>query len=178
MGIFLTAKAEIVQADKAGIWQTSHNQLFMDDDKQIYLVPRHYFTDGYTIPTPVAMLGGEKLEFDIRPSTGHDFECQYHQELAIKLTKDELWQQGFLRIHKNEYNEELMVCDDIPLEFLDLRSTTFTKANAKFLRMMQSTNAIKKWRASMMFVAVHLNIGWLFSGKKPFNINNIYKCDP
>jgi len=173
--MFLTAKAEMEQTEKDGIWRTLHNQLFMDVDGQIYLVPRNYLTDGYTIPSWIAWLGGGKMQWDIRPSIGHDFECQYHQELVVKLKLEELSQKGFLRNHTTPDNKVILVCDNIPAEFLELRNTTFKNVNAKFLRMMQATRAIKAWRSKLMFGAVHLNVGWLASGKKPFDLSKIYQ---
>lgn len=175
MGTFLTARAAVKQTAEDGIWQTLHNQLYMDDDGQLYLVPRYYETDGYTIPLWIAWLGGGKMEWDIRPSTAHDFECQYHQELIVTISKTLLKQKGFLRKHITENKEEVWICEDIPIEFLKVRNTTFKKVNAKFYRMMLAASDIKNWRAKMMFYAVHLNIGWLNSGKKPFDLGKIYK---
>ena len=58
MGNFITGKAEVKQSDINGKWYTSHNQLYQDDDGVLYLVPRNYQTDGYTIPRWLAWLGG------------------------------------------------------------------------------------------------------------------------
>lgn len=173
--MFLTAKAEMEQTDKTGIWQTLHNQLYWDEDGEIYLVPRYYLTDGYTIPLWLAPLGGGKMQWDVRCAIQHDFECQYHQELVVKLSLAQLCAEKFLRNHITAENKVLIVCRDIPSEFLEVRDTNFKKVNDKFKRMMKATNSLRPWRINLMRFAVNFNIGWLSSGKKSINLNKLYR---
>lgn len=173
--MFLTAKAEMTQTNKPGIWKTLHNQLYLDKDGQIYLVPKNYLTDGYTIPLWISWLGGGKMQWDIRCAIQHDFECQYHQELIVKLSLAELCRKQLLKKHITSENKLIVICKDIPLEFLEVNNTTFKKANDKFKRMMKSTNSIKPWRINLMRFAVNFNIGWISNGKKGINLYNLYK---
>lgn len=173
--MFLTSKAEMVQTDKPGIWQTQHNQLYWDNDGQIYLVPRYYLTDGYTIPLWLSWLGGGKMQWDVRCAIQHDFECQYHQELVVKLSLSELRTQKFLRNHLTYENKVVAICKDIPTEFLEVRDTNFKKVNDKFKRMMEATDLIKPWRIRLMRFAVNFNIGWLSKARKTIDMNKLYQ---
>ncbi len=175
---FLTFYAEIGQSAEPNYWYTKHNQLFLDQDGSIYLVPRHFVTDGYTIPDWIAFLGGGKMKWDIRPAIGHDFDCRYHQCVKVHLTKDELIKKGYLRDFKKVKGEEytiIPVCEDIPIEYLSVEPVTFNQANSKFKRMMKATGNIKNWRINLMRCAVNLNIGWLFSGKEKIDLTRLYK---
>lgn len=175
--MFLTSKAEMMQTDKPGIWQTQHNQLYWDCDGQIYLVPRNYLTDGYTIPLWLSWLGGGKMQWDIRCAIQHDFECQYHQELVVNLSLTELCTRKILKNHITPENKVIVICKDIPFEFIEIRDTTFKNVNDKFQRMMKATNSIKPWRINLMRFAVNFNIGWLSKCKKSINITKIYQTN-
>lgn len=175
---FLTYFAEIGQTAVPNLCCTSHNQLFKDADGSIYLVPRYFITDGYTIPDWLAWLAGGKMKWDIRPAIGHDFDCKYHQTIKVNLTESELRNKGYLRNHTKTLGDEYIVipiCDDIPVEYLCVERVTFNQANSKFKRMMLATDNIKKWRVNLMRCAVNLNIGWVFSGKNKIDLNKIYK---
>lgn len=175
---FLTYFSEMGQTPKPNIWATLHNQLFKDDDGVIYLVPRYFLTDSYTIPDWLCWLGGGKMKWDNRPAIGHDFDCKYHQTIKVCLSEDELRQKGILRHHTKLIDGDTIVipvCEDIPIEYLCVERVTFNQANSKFKRMMLATNNIKKWRANLMRFAVNFNIGWLNSGKEKIDLNKIYK---
>jgi len=174
LGRFITGKAATQQSDSDGKSYTLHNQLFIDEDSQIYLVPRYFQTDGYTIPTWISILGGEKMQWDIRPAIGHDFECKFHQELVVKLSFIQLCELGFIKNITVE-DKGILICKNIPPEYLELRKATFKNVNAKFKRMMKATQCIKQWRLNLMFWAVHLNAGWLTTKNNRFDINEIYK---
>lgn len=175
---FLTAKTIMCQGCEEEMAYTLHNQLFQDSDGTIYLVPRYFETDGYTIPCWLAWLGGSKKRYDLRPAIGHDFDCKYHQTIVVNLTKEQLQKKGLL-YHKEKklggVTYVIPVCDDIPIKYLTVKKITFNQANSKFKRMMKATNQIKAWRVVMMRCAVNFNIGWLFSGKSEINLENIYK---
>lgn len=175
---FLTYLAALAQTAEPNYWCTKHNQLFKDKDGTIYLVPRYFITDGYTIPDWIAWLGGGRMKWDIRPAIGHDFDCKFHQCIKVHLTEKELIEKGYLRDHKKILGEEwciIPVCEDIPIEYLSIEPVTFNQANAKFKRMMLATDHIKKWRVNLMRFAVNFNIGWLKSGREKIDLSKIYK---
>lgn len=174
MGKFLTYKAELRQSDEENKWYTKHNQLFFDDDERIFLVPRNYLTDGYTIPNGLAWLGGGKMQWDIRPAIGHDYECQYHSEIVVNLSEQELRAKGYLK-EKNKYGTTITICENIPPQYLEVRPTTFKKANDKFERMMDSVGSINSKRIKLLRFGVNFNLGWLKTGKKQIDLNNLYK---
>lgn len=171
MGKFLTSHSRIEQLDIPEMWKMLDNQLYKDDDGTIYLCPRNYLTDGYSIPDAVAWVAGSKMKWDTRCSCEHDFECSYHKVIVVDLTEQQLRDRGYLRLY-----DGIEVCDNIPLEFLKIRATTFAQTNARFMRMMQTVNSIPPWRARMMGYAVNLNYGWL---KRPHELDEerIYEVD-
>lgn len=176
---FLTHYSKMTQTPMfKNLWCSLHNQLFKDKDGSIYLVPRYFLSDGYTIPNWLAWLGGNKMEWDTRPALGHDFECKYHQCIKVRLSEQELRQKGFLRHHTKLIGDEelvIPVCDDIPVEYLKVEDVTFNQANSRFKRMMQATGNLKTWRINLMRFAVNFNIGWLKSGKEKIDLAKLYK---
>lgn len=174
---FLTGKTVTVQTDETDLYCTLHNQLFLDDDGTIYLVPRYFKTDGYTIPCWLAWLGGGKKKWDMRPAIGHDLDCKYHQSIVVNLTEQELRSKGFLTHKEIHIDGQTLVtpyCENIPIEYLTVVKTTFNQANSKFKRMMKATKQLKMWRILMMRFAVNFNIGWLFSGKSEIILEKLY----
>lgn len=173
---FITGTTEAEQDTKTGKWHTCHNQLFMDFDGNIYLVPRNEITDGYTYP-----LGGKMANWDIRPAIGHDLECRYHQKILVKLPYLDLVKRGYVK-NKTVNNKGIVVCKDIPPEFLEVLPTTFLETNARFKRMMEAIGLPSFW-VKTMYLGVHLNVGWLswlakkwFKNEpKYFDMNEIYK---
>ena len=96
-GVFLTGKSRFEQTDIEGIWKTLDNQLYLDEDNTLYLVPRYFLTDGYTIPNWIAWLGGSKMQWDTRCSTQHDFECKFHKIIIVNLSIAQLKKMKFLK---------------------------------------------------------------------------------
>jgi len=165
---FITGATDAGQDPMSCKWYTKHNQLFLDKDGIIYLAPRNERIDGYSYPT-----GGRMAQWDVRPSIGHDFECKYHQKIVVNLSLWELAQMGFVK-NKCIDNRGILVCKDIPPQFLEVLPTTFMETNARFKRMMNAC-AISSFWTNTMFLGVHLNIGWLSSGKVPFDMTKIYE---
>lgn len=175
---FLTYFTEIGQTAEPNYFCTKHNQLFLDENGAIYLVPRFFMTDGYTIPDWIAWLGGGKMKWDIRPAIGHDFECKYHQCIRVLLTEKELREQGYLRHKKKILGDNtyfIPICEDIPIRHLGIENVTFNQANSRFKRMMKATGNLKTWRINLMRCAVNFNIGWLKSGKEKIDLSKIYR---
>ena len=85
---WLTHKSRLEQTDECNDWILLDNEIYKDDDGSIYLTPRNYKTDNYTVPDWIAWLGGSKSKWDVRPSHIHDFGCQYHQLIKIVLTEN------------------------------------------------------------------------------------------
>ena len=175
---FLTYHTITAQGEEADLCYTLHNQLFLDKDGTIYLVPRYFETDGYTIPYWLAWLGGGKKKWDMRPAVGHDFDCKYHQSIIVNLTEEELRSKGYLLHKEKKIGESVLIipiCEDIPIKYLSVVKTTFNQANSKFKRMMNATGQLKAWRVNMMRFAVNFNVGWTFSGKNKINLEKLYK---
>ncbi len=170
---FITGKAVLAQDEFLDNWITLHNQLFQDKDGNLYFVPRFFKTDGYTIPNYLAFIGGSKMEYDLRPAIQHDFECKYHKVIMVTKTLDELIDENYVKeITKND--TKITICEDIPIEYLKVKDTTFNQANNRFKRALKSLGQIKPWRINLMRFAVNFNISWAFS-KKELELEKFYK---
>lgn len=165
---WLTEKSRIEQGNDTNDWYLLDNELFEDEDGSIYLTPRNYKTDNYTIPDWIAWLGGNKSKWDVRPSHIHDFGCQFHQLLKVNLTEQELIKAKILRLHKTK-----IVCDDIPREYLSIVPVTKWQIDCLFKRAMKATGTIPARIYNLFRGGVFFNFGWL--GKHPaFDLNKIY----
>lgn len=171
MGKFLTAHSRLEQLNFNEKWKLIDNQLYQDDDGIIYLCPRNYITDGFTILKPLQLVAGNKMEYDTRASSQHDFECSYHKVIQVNMSENRLRSMGLLHTVNG-----MNVCENIPLKFLTIRETKFRETNARFTRMLQSVNNIPKWRRFLIGNAVNLNVGWLFS-EHNFYKSKLYEVD-
>lgn len=171
MGTFLTAHSRLEQLGYPEKWKLIDNQLYKDDDGTIYLCPRNYITDGFTIPNGLSIIAGSKMNYDTRASSQHDFECSYHKVIVINMSEQRLRSMGLLRTLNG-----MNICDNIPLKFLTIKNTTFKETNARFVRMLQSVNNIPAWRRILIGKAVSLNVGWLFS-EHSLDKSKIYEVD-
>lgn len=171
MGKFLTGHSRLEQLDFHEMWKLLDNQLYKDDDGTIYLCPRNLLTDGFSIPNLLSIFAGSKMKFDTRASSQHDFECYYHKKVIVNLTEVELRKMLLLRAHN-----DIEICEDIPVEYLTVKDTTFNETNNRFLRMLQSVHSISAWQAKKLRFGVNFNIGWLFK-PNTFNIDEIYEVD-
>lgn len=171
MGKFLTAHSRFEQLNCPDKWKLIDNQLYQDNDGKIYLCPRNYITDGFTIPSCLAVVAGSKMKYDTRASSQHDFECSYHKVILVNMSENRLRSTGLLHPSNG-----MFVCENIPLKFLTIKDTTFRETNARFVRMLQSVNNIPEWRRILIGGAVNLNVGWLFSEHFLFK-TKIYEVD-
>lgn len=171
MGRFLTAHSRLEQLDIPEKWVLIDNQLYEDDDGQIYLCPRNTVTDGFTIPSIFTFIAGSKMKWDTRASSQHDFECLYHKCIKVLLPEHQLRKMRLLHTLGS-----MEVCEDIPTEYLFTQDTTFNETNDRFLRMLLSVHSIPAWRAKLLRFGVNFNVGWL---DKPhhFDKNLIYKVN-
>lgn len=165
---WLTDKSRLQQSNEPNDWYLSDNELFKDEDGSIYLVPRNYKTDNYTVPDWVAWLAGSKSKWDVRPSHIHDFGCQFHQLIRITLTEQQLRQMRFLRTHHDK-----IICEDIPIKFLEIIPVTKWEIDCLFKRAMKATKAISPYTYSVYRGGVFFNIGWL-GNHPPFDLSKIY----
>lgn len=166
---WITDNSRIEKLSEANKWRMIDNELFQDEDGSIYLTPRNYETDNYTIPDWIAWLGGNKSKWDIRPSHIHDFGCQYHQLIRVKLNETGLRRLRYLRVHKNK-----LVCEDIPVKFLELVPVTKWEVDCLFKRAMKATRTIPARVYNLYRGGVFFNFGWL-GEHPPYDLNNIYK---
>ena len=157
MGRFLTQKVRMEQCCQRRYWHTLDNELYKDDDDTIYIVPRHFKTDNYTIPMFVAILAGSPVDFRVEPSHLHDHVCDSASCVYITLTEEELMEKGYYRFSEKR---QLWVCEDIPKEYLAVKKG-FTKkqCNDLFWRALCATNIPTVSRITLR-LGVIFNIGW------------------
>ena len=171
MAEFLTSTPDIRQTKVEGIWYTLQNQLFKDDDGRIFLAPRCTLTDGYSIPKIFHPIAGGMFQHNISPAVQHDWECYYHLAIVVNLNTIQLRKSRLLK-----YENDIWVCDDIPLEYLTFVETTFDETNDRFRRMLKCLRNIPKWQRTLIGNSVNLNIGWM---KNPCELHKdrLYRID-
>ena len=168
---FFTDKSRLEQTNEPNKWLMLDNELYYDNDGKIYLTPRNYITDNYTIPDWIAWLGGNKSKYDVRPAHLHDCACQYHQAIRVKLNEVGLRKMRLLKTYNNK-----VVCENIPIQFLELIPFTKWEADCLFKRAMKSTKTIPPKIYNLYRGGVFFNFGWL--GKhKAFDLNKIYTVE-
>lgn len=171
MSEFLTSKSRLGQTAIEGLWYTLDNQLYKDEDGNIYLTPRNTITDGYTIPSVFHFLVGGKFMHDVRACVQHDFECYYRKVIKVNLTIFQLRKLNFLRLKDN-----MWVCDDIPIEYLTVEDTTFNQTNSRFRRMLDCLENMSEWQKVLIGNAVNFNLFWFLESLE-LQLDQIYKFD-
>lgn len=177
MGKFLTQKVRLEQCHERRYWHTLDNELFQDDDGTIYIVPRHFKTDNYTIPCWIAWLGGSPVDFRVEPSHLHDQICYAAKGVYTTLTKEELIEKGYYRFSEKR---QLWVCEDIPKEHLAQRSFTKKQANDILWRALCATNTPLINRVIIRLgVCFNLIYYWyeIIKKFKPFDLSRFYDKD-
>lgn len=171
---FLTDKSRLGHLDK-DLYYCLDNVLYQDSDGSIYLVPRGFVTDLYSIPNCTAWLVGDSAGRDPRPALVHDFGCAYHQLLKVRgLTVNDLIVYGYLTKHYCEIQEkDLQVCHNIPKEFLQLVDVTKGSVNDLLGRAMECTN-IPTLERKKIRAGVTLNFNYFWTGQK-YNWDTLYK---
>lgn len=171
MGRFVTAKARIEQTEN-GYWKTIDNELFLDDDSSLYIVPRYFWSDGYTFPGIIMAILGDKHFWDARAAHGHDLCCRFHERVKVCLSLAQLKHMELLRVHGTK-----VICDDIPLEYLSVEKVSKSWTDNFFNRMMKATGIPKLQRYLIRF-GVFFNLNWyLKTGKKSILEYDIYNED-
>lgn len=168
---WLTSNSRLEKAPKPNKWLLVDNEVFQDEDGAIYLVPRNYVSDNYTIPDWLAWLGGNRSKYDPRPAHIHDFGCQYHQLIRITINESELRRLRLLKAHNGK-----LICEDVPIEYLELVSIEKWEVDCLFKRAMKATGSIPKWVYNLYRGGVFFNLGWL-GNHPPYDLNGIYNIE-
>jgi hypothetical protein len=172
MGRFITAHSRIEQTDKPGYWRTLDNELYMTDNCELLLAPRFLWSDGYTFPGLVMAILGDHHYFDARCAHQHDLFCRFHQRVRVELSLAQLKMNGYLHTFEGK-----VVCEDIPLEYLNIEKVSKTWTDNTFYDMMISCG-ISKIKAMLIRFGVFFNLNWyLKTGKKSILEYNIYEED-
>lgn len=163
MGRFLTAPARTQQVPERGMYRILDNELYKDDDGSINLHWRNFKTDNFTWIN--------SSDWDIRCSHGHDIGCKHHQIVKVRLTENELWQKGFLK----KFNG-MIVCKDIPIEYLEIVDISGHQINNLFYRMLRDADCpiTPKYVQYLYRAGVSFNIKWFWSGKNKIDLNQLY----
>ena len=168
---WLTKPALLQKLPTPNKWLMVENELFQDEDGSIYLVPRLYKTDNYTIPDWIAWMAGSKSKYDARPAHIHDFGCQYHQLIKVNLTMTKLKKKKYLY-----YKNGVYICEDIPVKYLSLIPVTKWEMDCMFKRAMKATNLIPATVYNIYRGGVFFNFGWL-GNHSPFDLSKIYTLE-
>lgn len=170
MGKFLTYKVRCQDYYK-DLKLVLDNVLYQDDDNTIYIVPRYFVTDLYSIPNICAFLVGDSAGRDTRPSIVHDFGCAYHKLIKVNLTKPQLERLGYLRQHYSDIQQcEITICEDIPTCYLEFVEVTKGSINDMFGRMMECLNIDKR---GLIRLGVAFNFNFYLK-KYPYSLKDCY----
>lgn len=171
MGRFLTSTERIERYDD-GLYIILDNMLYQDDDGTIYLVPRNFVTDNYSIPNWTAWVVGDSVERDLRPSWIHDFICAYHKAIKVNLTRADLINKGYYHPHYSAYRDRgYLVCEDIPKKYLELVPFSKGEANNLLGRAMEGLKVPKR---KAIRIGVAFNFNWYWT-KKPYHWGMLYE---
>ena len=177
MGRFLTQKVRMEQCHERRYWHTLDNELYQDDDGTIYITPRHFKTDNYTIPTWIAWLGGSPVDFRVEVSHIHDQICYAAKGVYTTLTKEELLEKGYYRFSDNR---QLWVCENIPKEYLATKEFTKKQCNDLLWRALCATDT--PWINKVIIrLGTIFNLGWVWlritNGFIDFDLDRFYDLD-
>lgn len=156
MCTLLTEKVRIEQTSKKRIFKILDNELYQDNDGYLYIVPRYFQTDNYSIPLWVAVIGGSPVDVCITPSHLHDYACDTHSMVYTTLTIEELKEKNLLRFSESR---KMWVCEDIPKEYLKIRPFNKLQANNLLYRAMKASG-VTLIRRVIIRLGVCLNLNW------------------
>lgn len=163
MGKFLTSPSKTEQIAEKGKFILCNNELYKDDDGQIYLAWCGYKTDNFTWI--------KKADWDIRCSHIHDIGCQYHQLVRVLLNEHQLRAMRLLHVKNDK-----ILCKNIPIQFLEVIDISGHKINNLFYRMLRDADCPKtpKFYQLLYRTGVAFNLGWFGTGKEKINLGEIY----
>lgn len=171
---FLTDESRIGHLEK-DLYFCLDNTLYQDSDGGIYLVPRGFVTDLYSIPDLTAWIVGDSAERDPRPSIVHDFGCAFHGLIKVRgMTVHDLIVYGYLTKHYSDEREcDYQVCMDIPESFLEFIPMSKGQVNDVLGRAMHSLNVPRR---HLIRAGVCFNFNWYWTGQE-YNWNKLYKIN-
>ena len=170
---FITGMPRMVHTGINGTWKILDNQLFLDNDGSLYIVPRNFYTDNYTIPNWIAWLAGSGDDRDVCPSHFHDFGCWFHAMVIVDAPSGYLREAGIVKEHLCEDGKMRTICEDIPKEYLVIVPKKKSEVDNMFKRMMLATGHISEFSAKMLRAGVFFNLNWLFTNHA-VNLNDFY----
>ena len=190
--MYLTIKKPLTY--KSRIRQIGDNNKFILSDNEVFetscgtiIAPRYLYTDNITFINNTFV--------DIRASHIHDIGCAYHQLIVSNLTEQDLREMGLLYLNKEATlrerkfltklkecgkfngnpNVDVWVCEDIPVDYLNIIDISFSDNNRLFKEMLIKTG-VPELKADLMGGAVYLNIGWGLKNKYIMPpINELFK---
>lgn len=175
---FLTDESRLGHLEK-DLYFCNDNTLFQDSKGNIYIVPRGFVTDFYSIPDMLAWITGDSAERDPRPAIVHDFGCAFHGLLKVRgMQVRDLIQYGYLTKHYSELRKkDYNVCMDIPECFLEFIPMSKGEVNDILGEAMECLNVPRR---KLIRAGVCFNINWYWTGttydfKKLYTIYNHYK---
>ena len=181
----LTYKSRIQQIGDTNKFCLIDNEVFATASGCVF-APRYLFTDNITFINNTFV--------DIRASHIHDIGCAYRKLFISNLTEDDLISKGLLHLNEkatererkflsklkecNKYdgdtNVTVMVCEDIPLEYIETIDVSFSENNKLFKDMLVKTG-VPQVKANVMGSAVYLNAGWfLRKPKEMLPLNDVF----
>ena len=161
---FVTGMPRMAHTGINGTWEILDNQLYFDNKtKDLYIVPRKFYTDNYTVPNWITWLAGAGDDYDVRPSHFHDFGCWLHALARITVSVEELRTRGIVREHLCKDGKFRTICEDVPIEFIKIEKKGKFDVDNLFKRAMDSTGRISERSANILRAGVFFNIGWLLT---------------
>ena len=171
----LTYKSRIQQIGDGNKFILADNEVFATANGTV-IAPRYLFTDNITFVNNTFV--------DIRASHIHDIGCAYHKLIISNLTENDLLERGLLHLNEKATEREreflstlkehgkydgdtnvlVMVCEDIPEDYLETIDVSFAENNRLFKEMLIKTGVTLQ-KANTMGSAVYLNVGWALKKK-------------
>ena len=169
---FLTDESRLGHLEK-DLYFCQDNTLYQSKDGSIYLVPRGFVTDLYSIPDITAWIVGDSAERDPRPSIVHDFGCAFHGLLKVRgMTVHDLIVYGYLTKHYSELRgKDYNICTDIPECFLEFVPMSKGEVNDILGEAMA---ALCIPRRKLIRLGVCFNFNWYWT-RSEFDFSKIYK---
>ena len=162
MGKFLTSASRIEQVGNRK-YRLIDNELYKDDDGNIYLAWRNYITDNFTWINSNG--------YDTRCSHIHDVGCQFKEVVRVLLNEAQLKSLRYLCV-----KDDKIICKNIPTKFLETLPVSGTQINNLFYRMLRDadTPPTPKYIQYLYRAGVSLNLKWFLKRKKKLDLEMIY----
>lgn len=170
---FITDMPRMAHTGINGTWKILDNQLVLDEDGTLYLVPRNFLTDNYTIPNWIAWAVGSGDDRDVCPSHFHDFGCWFHSMVKVHVTLDFLKEHNLVREYLCKDGKMRTICEDIPMQYLSVVPMKKSEVDNLFKRLMLATGHISEMSATILRIGVFFNLNWWLTNHV-VNLENFY----